>query len=236
MKRLVSFGLIGFVLLLTTRSFGAPVPELVAQLQDKDNDVRRAAARQLGEAGADAREAIPALIRALKDEDAYVRRFAALALGDIRSDPKTVVPALIAVLNKPGERKEVQEAAATALGKLGGGGAEALGKVVVDGDREVMVRRRAIEALGAIGPPAHAALPELTEVLNGKVKTGKKADPNDAARDLRLEAIDALAHIANSKDTATIKALEDLAADKKAKGPLKGAAGKAAREIMRREG
>src|SRR5262245_16514744 len=119
MKRLTAFGLIGFILFLTAQSHGAPVPELVAQLQDRDTDTRRAAARALGEAGPDAKDAVPDLVKALKDDDVYVRRFAALALGEIRSDAKTVVPALTAVLSNPRERKEVQEAAATALGKLG---------------------------------------------------------------------------------------------------------------------
>ncbi len=224
MKRLLAFALVGFILFLATPSHGAPVSELVAQL-----------AKQLGEAGPDAKEAVPALVKALKDEDAYVRRFSALALGDIKSDAAAVVPALAGVLNNPREKKEVQEAAATALGKLGPGGTGTLSKVIKDSDREVIVRRRAIEALAAIGPDAHAAVPDLTDVLNGKVKMEKKGgDPNAAANDVRLEVIDALARIANKKDEAAIKALEDLATDKKTKGPLKDASRKAAQQIKDR--
>jgi HEAT repeat protein len=235
MKRLLAFALVGFILFLAAPSHGAPVPELVTQLRDKDTDIRRAAAKQLGEAGPDAKEAVPALVKALKDEDAYVRRFSALALGDIKSDPATVVPALAAVLNNPREKKEVQEAAATALGKLGAGGTGTLSKVIKDSDREVIVRRRAIEALAAIGPDAHAAVPDLTDVLNGKVKMDKKADPNAAANDVRLEVIDALARIANKKDEAALKALEDLATNKQTKGPLKDASRKAAQQIKNRD-
>jgi HEAT repeat protein len=235
MKRLVAFGLVGLLFVLTTQSFAAPVGDLINQLKDKDPDTRRAAARALGDQGPDAKEAVPALIKALKDDDTYVRRFAALALGQIKSEPKTVVPALTAVLNNPRERKEVLEAAAIALGKLGPGGTETLSKIVKDPEREIMVRRRAIEALGSIGPDAHAAVGDLTDVLSGKIKMDKKGDPNAAANDLRLEVIDALSHIANSKDEATIKVLDDMAADKKTKGELKNASKRAAQEIKNRK-
>src|SRR5436189_671311 len=75
------------------------VDDLIKELKNSDSDLRRAAARKLGEMGADARKAGPALVTALKsDKDLFVRRFAAQALGEVGAEPKTAVPALSALL------------------------------------------------------------------------------------------------------------------------------------------
>jgi HEAT repeat protein len=213
MRRLI--GALGASLALVCWAHAAgDVKDLVMQLKDKDPDVRRTAAKQLAESGADAREAAPDLIKALKDEDFYVRRFAAQALGAVGADPRTAVPALEALLKDRNEKKEVQEAAAQALGKMGAAGVAVLRTVLKDANREPVVRRRAAQSLGEIGPDARPALPDLTDVVNGKVEGGKKADPNAAARDIRLEAVEALGNIANAKDETIISALEAIAADK----------------------
>ena len=60
------------------------VPMLTEALADPDPDMRRVAAWQLGNIGADMAEAIPAIEKALKDEDEEVRYFAELALKKIR--------------------------------------------------------------------------------------------------------------------------------------------------------
>jgi HEAT repeat protein len=233
MRRLI--GVAGALLVLAAWGQAAPVEDLIGQLRDKDPDVRRAAARALGEAGADARMAGPALITALKDEDLFVRRFAALALGQVGAEPKAAVPALSALLNDRKERKEVQEAAAIALGKLGSGGVEALGGVLKDPNRETAVRKRAAEALGNIGPDARAALDALSDVLAGKIKDKKGGNPEAAANDIRLEVVDALGNIARASDEAILKSLEDIATDKKNRNKaLKDAARKAAGKIKAR--
>jgi HEAT repeat protein len=64
MKRFL--GLIG-VVLCATLTPAAEVGDLVKQLKSGDNDTRRAAAKTLGEGGAQSKEAVPALIDALKD-------------------------------------------------------------------------------------------------------------------------------------------------------------------------
>ena len=55
------------------------VERLIGELQDKDEDVRRWAARALGEIGTPKaiKAAVPALIQALQDQDKSVRRWAA---------------------------------------------------------------------------------------------------------------------------------------------------------------
>src|SRR5216683_3262674 len=118
MKRLFGFVVV-IACCFASAATAADVDELVKRLKDADNDVRRAAAKSLGEAGADAKTAVGALSQALKDNDLFVRRFAAQALGMIGPDAKDSVPSLAVLLKDGKEKKEVQEAAATALGKIG---------------------------------------------------------------------------------------------------------------------
>jgi HEAT repeat protein len=200
----------GVVLVLCVGAsvLGADVEALIAQLRGTDTDARRAAAKALAEAGGDAKAAVPALVEALKDKDTYVRRFSAMALGEIGADPKDALPGLKGALSDP--RKEVQEAAATAMGKMGKDAVGPLMAVFTDTNRETEVRRRAVEALGALGPDARAALPTLIDGLrmpNPKDKTKKKG-PNLTG--LRIEAATALGNIASAEDKAAIDTLQAL--------------------------
>jgi HEAT repeat protein len=194
----------------------ADVTKLVADLKSNDADVRRAAAKEIGEMGPDAKSASPALLNALKkDKDLFVRRFAAQALGDVEADPKTAVPALAAVL-KETDKKELVEAAVTSLGKMGPTAVPALidavkskdaaptkGKPKKKGpapdDPTALVRTKAIEALGNIGAKAKPAVPVLITALR---------DPS-----VRAEAAEALGNIGpDAKDA--IPALRDAASAK----------------------
>src|SRR5207248_1705481 len=74
------------------------LPELTAQLKDKDAKVRRAAAQDLGRRGPRAVAATPALVEALADGAAEVRTAAAEAIGSIGITAKSAVPALLAAL------------------------------------------------------------------------------------------------------------------------------------------
>jgi HEAT repeat protein len=184
------------VLTLTGYADAADVPALVKQLKSTDPDMRRSAAKELGEAGADAKPAITALAEALKDRDLFVRRFAAQALGEIGPDARPAVKALTGALNDP--KKEVSQAAATALGKIGA--AEPLAALVADTKKETTARRKAIEALGAMKADARSAVPTLTKALK--------------ERELRLEAADALGEIGPDASSA-LKELQSISEDKK---------------------
>jgi HEAT repeat protein len=70
LKKLVEFG-------------SQAVPALIEALEDRDDHLRCAAAKALGEIGPEAKLAIPALIKALEDENFHVRLDAAEALGEI---------------------------------------------------------------------------------------------------------------------------------------------------------
>lgn len=89
------------------------VPILVEALKDKDNRVRRVAARALGPHGDS--YGVQALIAALNDTDKKVRGSAARSLGQL-GDPASV-PTLTSVLKD--EDKDVRRAAADALRALG---------------------------------------------------------------------------------------------------------------------
>lgn len=226
MKRFL--GLVGLVLCVTAAS-AADVNELVKQLQSGDNDARRAAARSLGEGGAESKAAVPALINALKDRDTFVRRFSAQALGDIGPDAASAVPSLANALNDP--KKEVQSAAAHALAKLGPSGVTQLIEILRDDNKDAASRRQAIDALSNLGSAGHAAVPALTELLKEPTGKGKKkATPND----LRVPAANALGSLAKASDTDTLETLESFTG-KKAKAPreLKQAANQAMRKIRK---
>ncbi len=221
--------LVGIVL-CATAARGADVGELIKQLADGDNETRRAAARSLGEGGAESKDAVQALIRALQDHDMFVRRFSAQALGDIGPDARSAVSALTAALND--SHREVQSAAAHALGKLGSSGVAALIDILRDDERDARMRRQAIDSLTKLGSSAHAAVPVLTALL--KEKTGKNKKKKAVAEDLRVDAAVALGSLATSRDKDTVETLQALT-DKKAKTPrdLKQAANMSLRKIRK---
>jgi HEAT repeat protein len=218
MSKLV-YLLFGFAALgLAATARADDVESLAKQLKDKDSDVRRAAAKSLAEMGAAAKPAVPELTAAVKDDkDLFVRRFAAQALGEIGPDAKDAVPALGKAARE--EKKELVEAAVTALGKIGPDAVPALidalkGKApdpakgkdkkkvmpaASEGD-DTLRRRKAAEALGAIGPPAKAAVPTLIDALK------------DTA--VRTEAARALGNIGPDAKAA-LTPLNDLLGDKK---------------------
>ena len=201
MKTLVKA--VGVVLCLAASARAVEVDTLITQLKDKDPENRRAAAHALADAGADAKPAVPALTKALKDDDTFVRRFSAQALGNIGPDAKDAAPMLSSILKDNKDRKEVQEAAADALGKIGGASIDALMAVTKDGQRDAEVRQKAIAALGSMGANAKSAVPVLIAALKDN--------------DVRTDAAVALGDIGPAAGKDAVSALEDAAGDKKGK-------------------
>jgi HEAT repeat protein len=230
MKRLLGF-VAALALFTAPVAKAADIDELVKQLKSSDNDARRAAAKALAEAGAEAKSAVDALTKALKDNDLFVRRFAAQALGQVGPDAKAAAPALAAVLKDNKEKKEVQEAAATALGKIGKPGVSALSAAVKDAKMELLVRKAAANALGEIGPDARDALPALTGTLVPKPVQGKKPpDPSD----IRAELVTALGKIAKADDKEAVEALQTVA-DEKGRSNVKKLASDALKAVKERK-
>lgn len=212
MKKL--FGIAATFLCFAVSVRAADIAELTQKLKDKDADTRRAAAQSIAEMGAEAKPAVAALTAALKDSDLFVRRFSAQALGEIGADAKGAVPGLSAILKDGKEKKEVQEAAALALGKIGLPGITPLIAVLKDHEKDPSVRRNAVLGLGKMGTDAKSAIPTMISEMNNNDGGGKKMANPDS---LKSDIVNALGEIATAKDDDAIKAIEALTADKKAK-------------------
>jgi HEAT repeat protein len=242
--------------LLTLTAPAADVSDLIKRLGSRDNDARRAAAKELSELGAEAKGATKALTKALTDEDLFVRRFSAQALGAIGPDAKASIPALTKMLgdDKPQAREaavkalakmgpagvpalmkalsataDVQEIAITSLGESGSAGVPGLVGVIKDSKVPANLRRKAIEVLKDQEGASKTAVPALTQVV-------KKPDAmGPGARQLRIEAVQALGRMATSADKATITTLDAIAKNAKLQdNQLKNAAKQALSSIKGR--
>ncbi|MGH7171841.1 MAG: HEAT repeat domain-containing protein [Gemmataceae bacterium] len=169
----------------------ATIADLIQQLSSSNFYVRQRAAKQLGNLGVAARDAVPALgkrlhdvypavrgsaakalgqigtpsvgvlVEALKARDAGVRTRAAQALGQAGPDVKEAVPALIAALKD--KHVDVRVAAVDALGEMGAEGKEAAPQLArLFHDGSGSVREHVRVALVAIGP---AAIEPLSDAL-----------------------------------------------------------------------
>lgn len=78
----------------------AAIPALKTALTDADPEVRRQAARALGQMGPEAEPAVPELTQALSDKEATVRLAAAQALGRIGPAAAPAIPALVDALDE----------------------------------------------------------------------------------------------------------------------------------------
>jgi HEAT repeat protein len=85
-------------------------PLLEALKNDKDADVRRAAARALGDISPDPKFVVPALTEALKDGSVAVKMAAATALGQYGNDARSALPPLRELANMKNDKKLSQAA------------------------------------------------------------------------------------------------------------------------------
>lgn len=110
---------------------------------------------------------IPALIQSLADDDPQVRADAAIALEQFGIESKAAVPALVGLLSDEAPyqpefgfgRRQICDASLVTLIAIG---SESVDELVGALDApSIDVRRRAVHALGRIGPKARPALPRL---------------------------------------------------------------------------
>lgn len=213
---------------------GADLATLLKQAKSKDNDERRNAFKELADAEGEAKVVLPTLLGGLSDPDKFVRRFAAQALGKMdMPDTKKVLPALTKLASDKNEQKEVQEAAVAAMGKMGVDAAGPLAKVLKDKDKELIVRQRAADSLGFIGPAGgKMAVPALLDVLNSKGGMGKMTNLEG---NIRIDALIALGKVATAKDQEVVKTLETLASEKNRDKAFKSALNSAMKSIKNRK-
>ncbi len=227
----------------------ATIPDLIGQLSNNDFHVRQRAAKQLGNLGLAARDAVPGLakllhdvypdvrnsaakalgqigtpavpelVKALKYRDAGVRTRAAMALGQAGPDVKEAVPALIEALKE--KHVDVRVAAVDALGEMGAEGKEAAPQLArLFHDPSMRVREHVRLALAAIGS---AAVEPLCDALGEENAKGRL----DAIKTITLfgpaakRAVTALRHVMKDEDYSVRAA----AAEALGKMELDGAAG-----------
>ena len=176
----------------------ARMPEF---LLDKDQRVRVEVVRALSNLGPLAAPAADALAKTLReDESTWVQALAATALGRIGVNNEAVVDALEAALEH--SDLGVRAHAAQALGMLHVGDKEVVDQLLAlmrEGSEE---RLASVVALGRIGKPAQAALPDLFRYVE---------DPSSPAA-LRLAAAEAA--LAMGGNPAALRpALNEIAAE-----------------------
>lgn len=140
------------------------VGALVNQLKDPQYQVRRKAAKTLGEIATEADVAVPPLSEmVLDDEDSITREVAAEALRHFGPKAAPVVPKLLkAVKEETGYRRDT---VISCLGKLGLEAETVVPVLVAASGEQQPTKNYALRALGNFGPGAKAALPELREAM-----------------------------------------------------------------------
>lgn len=193
------------VVLASVATSLADVQALLKQMQSKNLDERRAAARSLGDEKTASREVVSALIAGLKDSDFFVQRFSAQSLGKIGPDAREALPMLAELARSKTARSEVVEAAAAALGSMGSAAVPTLAEVLKSTSSTPAMRRQAAESLGKMGKEARSALPAMVEAT--KAPRRRRADPG---ADIRIEVVTALGEIATASDKVAVERLEAM--------------------------
>ena len=159
-------------------------------------------------------ETLGCLINLLEDTDFGVRQGAIFVLGEVRASQALEVISKV-LANQSGERVEVRQEAATALGKIGSPTARPGLINALESDGDWQVRAAAAEALGQIG--GHQVIPSLLCALGddmrvicgaakalGMVEAREAIDPlidllGHAEPGVRQEAATALGNIGSVK-------------------------------------
>lgn len=135
---------------------------LVEALTTRDAGIRKMAAQALGQAGPDVKKAVPDLIEALQDKVNDVRMAAIDALGEMGEEGKEAAPQLARLLRDPNLR--VRERVRAALASIGPAAVEPLSNALGE-EEKIEVRMDAIQLIAVFGPAAKKAVPALRNAL-----------------------------------------------------------------------
>ena len=141
-----------------------PTDELIKQLEDKEVERRRNAAYELVRRGDHSDSVIIALGKATADDDTQVRvqSLTGLARADKKSEP--MIPELLKCLSN--RDAQVRYRAAGALGAIGTAAIAPLTSHWTNDSNDSKIA--VAQAFAIIGREANAAIPLMTEGLNGK--------------------------------------------------------------------
>ena len=190
---------------------------LLEVLRDESEDARRAAVEVLN--GIADVNTLKHLLKALEDADWWVRSRASDAMAKI-GGPKV----MDAVLKLVGDKDEnIRRAAIEILNQTKDQRAVSH-LIMATEDKDWWVRERAADALAEIGDEAHEAVPALLKMLSGDERSvpaavralGRLGDSRvlpallpllgREEKAIRVEAVQALARLADEKSASTIKA------------------------------
>jgi HEAT repeat protein len=157
------------------------IKKLLELLQNKDPQIRLAAAEKLVDMEVQTTWAFPVLIKALQDNNWKVRCF---CFKTLRKSGKKAVPFLCEALHH--KDKNIKSFSAGILGQIG-----AIGRIeadaqpaipalikIAEGDEDIThVKSSAIWALGLIGPDAREAIPTLLNLLRNEKLKSYPAEP-----------------------------------------------------------
>lgn len=172
---------VAWVVWQLTHQIDDPLASLVEAVHSDDLQVRSEAIGTLRRIGPSAKAAVPDLLWSLNADDTTLRHITIEAVGAMGPAAAPAVPRLIALIETDGKPTE----------PLGDADTESR-------DNAGVISQAAIRALGSIGAPAHAALPNLERAL--------------ADRKLCLTAAQALRRI-DSHHQAPVDALTPLLLD-----------------------
>jgi HEAT repeat protein len=201
---------------------------LCSVLRDKDPSIAQSAAWALGKIGADAREAAPALKKSLSGGHPGLRWFATFALGAIGREARTAMPELEQGLLDADE--DVQREAAFALARISSSADDKVLPVLINALkakvalRDTSFRRRALEALEALGPKTTPHLFQALKSSHSSVRYGAaiilaKVSPLAVHAVLPI-LLDALQSQDNDMKPGAVEALGILGFEAKASIPL----------------
>lgn len=141
------------------------VPLLIQRLdEDGNEDVREACATGLGTLRKEPKQSVPALLKAAKDPSSPVRNQAIMSLGRFGKEARDGVPVIIAALHD----QKTRSMAALVLAQFGPDASDAVPELIKMLKEEPPNPEHAVQALGAIGPAAKAALPHIREIQKNR--------------------------------------------------------------------
>ena len=215
----------GFVLAIFALSISplalADLQQSLTDLESRDWQVRRAAARSLGDSRTEDRQAIAALTSSLRDPDSRVRRTAADALGQIGDKASRSVPQLVAVFDDIDP--SVVAAAARATGKMGRRASRAVNDLTgLLAHEDARVRLAASASLGQMGSRARRSADELENRLGDddpEVRAAAAASLGGLGRAAKASVSDLVRTLADEDDRVRAAASDALTALGKAAVP-----------------